>query len=103
MPIKGTEAQLVDLIADNVYYHWFSILIFAIIVISIVINKRGSKNNLKLAAKYEEIMRPSLKGWFSQYDGDLVMESPNLIKLYASGRDSCLFAIMAFAVRTLFD
>jgi len=54
-----------------------------------------------LAQKYKELLHPLLDKSFEEYDGDLVVESPNVIKLYVSGRESCLFGILAFAVNVL--
>ena len=86
-------------VVDNIYYHSISIILISVIIASIWVNKFGSSSNMEIATKYKEILHPSLKSWFVKYNGDLVVESPNVIKIYASGRKSCLFAIIAFAVK----
>lgn len=39
-----------------------------------------------------------MSGWFKKYDGKLVYESPNIVKMYPSERESCLFAIISMAL-----
>ena len=54
-----------------------------------------------IAEKYKGMLDETLTKAFSDYDGEFVVESPNIIKLYISGRESCLFGIFAFAVKFL--
>jgi hypothetical protein len=79
-------------------YHLLSELIVLAIAIAILVHYRGSRKNLALALHFRELLSPHLSRWFRSYDGELVLEAPNIMKLYPSHRDSCLFAIVSFAL-----
>ena len=64
----------------------------------IVVHHLGSEQNLALAKKYQKHLEPLLSMAFADYNGELVLESANMIKMYLAGRDSCLFGVCAFAV-----
>ena len=85
-------------IKEFLLYHLITISFSSAIALTILIHYYGSYSNRKLASKYQKILSPLLKQWFSRYDEDLVFESPNIIKLYPSDRDSCLFAIVSMAL-----
>jgi hypothetical protein len=56
---------------------------------------------MKVVKEYKAIIDPLLVKDFSDYDGEMLVECPNIVKLYPSGREGCLFAIFAFAVKNL--
>jgi hypothetical protein len=69
-----------------------------LIAAAILVDKSGSKKNMEIAAKVKNIINGFLSNNFTNYTGELIEESANIIKLYASGKDSCIFGIFAFAV-----
>lgn len=69
-----------------------------LIFLAIVVNWLGSRSNKQLAERYRDIISPVLSTTFSEYKGELVEEAPNIMKLYPMGRNSCLFAIVSFAL-----
>ena len=87
-----------EFINEYIWYHGFTIAMLSIITILIVVHRWGSEQNINLAKKYKSTIDSTLTKAFKDYDGDLVVESPNIIKLYISGRESCVFGIIAFAV-----
>ncbi len=62
------------------------------------VNSYGTKKNLRIATKAKNVVDTFLRDNFTNYTGELIDETPHIIKLYASGRESCIFAIFAFAV-----
>ena len=90
--------MLENFINDYIWYHAFTIATFLVIATLIVVHRRGTEKNMLLAQDAKQSLHSFLEKTFDDYDGDLVVESPNIIKLYASGRESCLFAIFAFGV-----
>lgn len=88
-------------IQEYLWYHAFTVFAVGMIVVLIVVHRKGSQQNLAVAKEYKAILDPFLVKHFSEYDGEMLVESSNIVKLYPSGRESCLFAIFAFAVRKL--
>lgn len=86
-------------IQEYLWYHAFTVFSIGMIVVLIVVHRKGSQQNLDVAKEYKEMLDPFLVKHFSEYDGEMLVESSNIVKLYPSGRESCLFAIFAFAVR----
>ena len=86
-------------IEDYVWYHAITLTVVLVFAVLLLVHRVGSEQNMKimLAAKIE--LDPLLMKAFSEYDGEVLVESPNIIKLYPSGRETCLFAIVAFAVK----
>ena len=70
----------------------------AVISVLILVHRWGSEQNSLIAKQYRGVLNSTLTKGFSEYDGELVVEAPNIIKLYISGRETCLFGILAFAV-----
>ncbi len=68
---------------------------------AMLVNKFGTNQNMRIALRTKSIIHDFLKQHFTNYSGSLIDEAPNIIKLYASGRESCIFAIFAFAVSLL--
>jgi hypothetical protein len=66
-----------------------------------LVNHYGAKKNLQIANRAKSVIDGFLKENFTNYTGELIDEAPNIIKLYASGRESCIFSIFAFAVHFL--
>lgn len=87
-------------IQEYLWYHAFTVFAVGMIVILIVVNRKGSEQNLAVVREYKAMLDPFLGNHFSEYDGEMLVESSNIVKLYPSGRESCLFAIFAFAVRS---
>jgi hypothetical protein len=88
-------------IEDYIWYHAVTLIAVIIIAVLVYIHHAGSEQNLNVVKEYKAVLDPFLIKHFSDYDGETLVESPNIIKLYPSGRDSCLFAIFAFAVTIL--
>jgi hypothetical protein len=93
------SSYMQSFLEEYIWYHAFTVAIVAFIVLLVLVHHAGSEQNLAVAREYKERLEPFLAKQFSEYDGELLVESPNIIKLYPSGRESCLFAIFAFAVR----
>ena len=85
-------------IQDYLWYHAFTVFAVGMIVVLIVVHRKGSEQNLAVVREYKATIDPFLSKHFSEYDGEMLVESSNIVKLYPSGRESCLFAIFAFAV-----
>lgn len=83
---------------DFLQYHLVTILTVLVILLVVLVNHYGCNKNLQLAQMQQLRIDKLLKASFTNYDGEFVMESPNVIKVYASGRESCLFAILGYAV-----
>jgi hypothetical protein len=41
---------------------------------------------------------PVIRKYYTDFDGKIIQESPNVLKVYASGRKSSYFVILGFAV-----
>lgn len=79
-------------------YHIISLIIVGIILLMIFVNYYGGKKNKQIAEKYKAIIAPFIGSTFRKFDGELVFESANIAKMYPSDRDSCMFAIISFAL-----
>lgn len=73
-------------LTEYIWYHAFTITVIAVIAILIAVHRTGSEKNLSVAKQYQSVLDPLLNKTFDDYDGELVLESPNILKLYASGR-----------------
>lgn len=79
-------------------YHLISLVLLSVISLTILVHVKGGQKNHSIALKYDKIISPLLSKWFKKYDNKLVYEAPNIIKMYPSERDSCLFAIVSLAL-----
>lgn len=79
-------------------YHLISIIVILVIALVSGAHYRGRYKNRTIANKFQQVLSPHIIRWFKRYDGELVYESPNIYKIYPSDRDSCLFAIISFAL-----
>lgn len=98
--IRATFASspLLQSLLPFLRYHLITEIVILAVAIVILVHYRGAKKNRAIAIKYQELLSPLIGKWFRKYDGELVYESPNIYKLYPSDRESCLFAIISFAM-----
>lgn len=80
------------------HYHLISLIVILVIAVVSAAHYRGRNKNRTIAYKFQQMLSPYISQWFKKYDGELVYESPNIYKIYPSDRDSCLFAIISFAL-----
>lgn len=83
---------------DYIWYHAVTLAVLLVFAVLVAVHRAGSEQNLAVMRAAKAELDPFLRKAFSEYDGEALVESPNIIKLYPSGRESCLFAILAFAV-----
>ena len=86
-------------ILDIILYYRILLLFLALLVAAIAVYRRGSHVNLLLVKEYMGVFEPSVKSLFPVFDNKVVQESANVLKVYAEGRKTCMFAIFGFAVR----
>jgi hypothetical protein len=89
------------MVVEFLLYHAITIGALLIFAAAMFVNKFGTNKNMQIALRTKSIIHDFLKQNFTNYSGSLIDEAPNIIKLYASGRESCIFAIFAFAVSLL--
>lgn len=87
------------LAVDYLWYHAITLATVVLISFLFVVHHVGSEKNRKIAAETQAVLHPFLKESFKDYSGEIVVESGNILKVYASGRESCFFAIFAYAVQ----
>lgn len=67
-------------------YHLISLIVIFIISSIIFVRYYGTNKNKAIALKYHALLMPLLSKWFRKNDGQLIYESPNIIKMYPSDR-----------------
>jgi len=79
-------SYLQTFISEYLIYHALTIAVLTMIITMIIVHHIGSEKNREIALKYKNIMNDFFTKNFKEYDGEMIVESPNIMKLYPSGR-----------------
>lgn len=87
-----------EAVIDVLHYYRITIIFVAFLLFCIWQYFRGRRTNLELVREYLAELEPTIRKYYTNYDGKLIQETPNVLKVYCLGRKSQHFTILGFAV-----